>query len=91
MGGKMKLIEILNQRRADFSGILRCEFCHEHQGLMAGYDDSRFHCDVIPAIRCVNCNRRTDDVLKEGITDPGTCDGFAVELKNVTVKKWVKK
>lgn len=67
----MKLIEILWQRRSDFEGVAECEFCGSYQSLKHGYSDRRFYDQVIPAIKCVSCGKRTNEVIPEGISDPG--------------------
>ena len=50
----MKIKEILSQNRRDFTAIYKCEHCeHTHQG--NGYDDSNFHNNVIPMMKCPEC------------------------------------
>lgn len=67
----MKLIQTVWQHRYDFSGIAECEFCNSKQTLMNGYDDKNFHDNVIPAIKCLNCNKRTTKETLSKISDPG--------------------
>ena len=50
----MKIKKILSQSRRDFMAIYECEHCHyEEKG--SGYDDSYFHAEVIPAMKCSKC------------------------------------
>lgn len=88
----MQLVEVLNRwGHADFDGILGCEFCGSHQYMPGGYADTRFYEGVIPAIKCLACDKRTCAELKEGINDPEHHSGELVELKEVLVRRWVKK
>jgi transcription elongation factor Elf1 len=50
----MKIKEITSQHRRDFRAIYVCEHCgHEENG--TGYDDSNFHQNVIPTMKCKKC------------------------------------
>lgn len=50
----MKIKEIINQSRRDFIAIYECEHCgHTEKG--SGYDDTNFHENVIPKIKCNKC------------------------------------
>ncbi len=50
----MKIKEIKNQNRRDFTAIYQCEHCgHEHEG--SGYDDSYFHQEVVPNMKRPEC------------------------------------
>jgi predicted RNA-binding Zn-ribbon protein involved in translation (DUF1610 family) len=54
----MKLISRKNQNRRDFTGVYECEGCgHTKTGY--GYDDSNFHQNVIPAMKCPACGEST--------------------------------
>jgi hypothetical protein len=55
----MKLFEITWQHRNDFDGVLQCEHCESFQTMRYGYNDDRFHKLVIPAIKCINCGKRS--------------------------------
>lgn len=58
----MKIKTIKSQHRRDFFAIYKCEFCgEEHEG--PGYDDSNFHQNVIPDMKCGNpdCGKRSND------------------------------
>lgn len=85
----MKLIEVLWQNRNDFNGVLECEFCGEFQSLESGYHDDKFHFKVIPAIQCISCNRRTNEIIPDDINNPGTNCGFKVIKKKFEIEKWV--
>ena len=55
----MKIERIVSQNRRDFTAIYKCEHCghtHEHYG----YDDSNFHQNVIPAMKCPSCGKVAD-------------------------------
>lgn len=55
----MKIKEILTQNRRDFTAIYECEHCgNEQKG--TGYDDSYFHREVIPEMKCKKCGRKAD-------------------------------
>ena len=52
----MKIKTITQRDRRDFSAIYLCEHCGaEEKG--CGYDDDNFHQNVIPAKRCLKCNK----------------------------------
>ena len=51
----MKIKKITSQHRRDFSADLECEHCEHVQKLRNGYDDSNFHQNVIPEIKCEEC------------------------------------
>ncbi len=50
----MKIKTIESQHRRDFFAIYQCEHCgHEERGI--GYDDDKFHKNVIPNMPCKQC------------------------------------
>lgn len=52
----MKIQQILSQYRRDFKAIYVCEHCgYTKEGI--GYDDSHFHNNVIPEMRCKKCKK----------------------------------
>lgn len=57
----MKLIKRLSQRRRDFQGVYKCEFCGntDKDSSMNSYDDEFFHTEVIPSKKCKNCGEST--------------------------------
>ena len=57
----MKIKEILSQNRRDFRAIYACEHCG-YEMERSGYDDTYFHNNVIPAMKCPKC----DKVAPEG-------------------------
>jgi hypothetical protein len=67
----MKIKEKTWQHRYDFDAIMKCEFCDNEQPLKSGYDDMNFHMNVIPAIKCMKCHKRTTEETLNKITDPG--------------------
>jgi ribosomal protein L37AE/L43A len=56
----MKIKTIKSQHRRDFTATYECEHCgHEHDGY--GYDDSNFHENVIPKMKCDKCGKTASD------------------------------
>ncbi len=52
----MKIKEILSQHRRDFHAIYECEHCgHTYKG--SGYDDTNFHENAIPKMKCPECGK----------------------------------
>lgn len=86
----MKLIEVVSQHRFDFTGVVQCEFCQGTQSLEHGYDDANFHNNVIPAIKCVKCDKRSVDVVPDGISDPGTQGAIPLKRQVIEREIWVK-
>ena len=59
----MKIKEKKSQHRRDFIAIYECEHCkHEEEGL--GYDDSYFHKEVIPTMKCESCGKISPDTYR---------------------------
>ena len=52
----MKIKKITHQNRRDFTAIYVCEGC-EHEIEAGGYDDTNFHHNVIPKMKCENCGK----------------------------------
>lgn len=60
----MKLVEILSQHRRDFKGKYECQGCGHikiDNGLYS-YDDDNYHDNVIPAMKCNECGKSTNDL-----------------------------
>ena len=56
----MKIKKIISQHRRDFRAIYECEHCgYEEESY--GYDDTNFHYNVIPAMVCSKCNKKSDN------------------------------
>ena len=52
----MKIKEIVYQDRRDFTAIYECEHCqYTYKG--SGYDDANFHDNVIPKMKCPECDK----------------------------------
>lgn len=52
----MKIKKITSQSRRDFYAIYECEHCGAtHEG--SGYDDTNFHQNVIPKMKCKECGK----------------------------------
>lgn len=56
----MKIKKILSQNRRDFTAIYECEHCGYIEESY-GYDDSYFHANVIPKMKCKKCNKIASD------------------------------
>lgn len=55
----MKIERIKSQNRRDFYAIYKCEHCGDTvEG--SGYDDSNFHQNVIPSMKCKKCGLTAD-------------------------------
>ena len=55
----MRLFEITCQSRRDFWGTYQCEFCNHIEKGVSGYDDSNFHQNVTPTMKCKKCGEST--------------------------------
>lgn len=53
----MKIQEITDQIRNDFTAIMECEYCAATQELRTGYDDPYYHNHIIPAMKCKSCGK----------------------------------
>lgn len=72
----MKIKEIINQHRRDFRAIYECQHCHATtEGY--GYDDDYFHGKVIPAMKCKECLKTSEDAIYVPLT-PKYPAGFVV-------------
>ena len=56
----MKIKQILNQHRRDYTAIMICEHC-DHEQEDRGYDDANYHINVIPNIPCEKCGKTASD------------------------------
>jgi uncharacterized Zn finger protein len=57
---EMKIKEIIQQHRRDFTATLECENCN-HLVSHVGYDDDNYHENVIPQIQCPKCGEVAPD------------------------------
>lgn len=57
----MKLIEIKNQSRRDFTWIYECENC-KYRKINNWYDDDNFHMNVTPHWKCEKCWKSSKDL-----------------------------
>ena len=63
----MKIKEITNQNRRDFYAIYECESCGRTQK-GSGYDDTNFHHNVIPKMKCTKCGKTAKDSYRPLVT-----------------------
>lgn len=57
----MKIKEITYQNRRDFQAIYECEHCGHITEEKWGYDDSNFHNNVIPQMKCEKCGKTANE------------------------------
>ena len=57
----MKIKKLLSQNRRDFYAIYVCESCG-YEEERSGYDDRNFHDNVIPNIKCKQCEKSRNDL-----------------------------
>jgi predicted RNA-binding Zn-ribbon protein involved in translation (DUF1610 family) len=57
----MKIKRIISQHRRDFNADYECEHCGFIKKDSYGYDDTNFHQNVIPEMRCKHCGEKADD------------------------------
>lgn len=53
----MKIKQIMSRHRNDFYAKYECEHCDHVTKEESGYNDDRFHNDVIPAWHCSECDK----------------------------------
>lgn len=53
----MKIETVISTHGYDFSAIVVCEHCGHTARLTTGYNDRHYHERVLPAMRCVVCNK----------------------------------
>lgn len=59
----MKIKTIKSQHRRDFTAVYECEHCgHEHEG--SGYDDTYFHAEVVPKMKCPQCGKMSPEMYR---------------------------
>ena len=59
----MKIKEFVWQHRRDFRAIFVCEHCG-NEGEAGGYDDKNFHDNVIPTLKCSQCEMAAPEVYR---------------------------
>lgn len=57
----MKIQKINSQSRRDFWADMVCEHCGHVEENVSGYDDDYFHRNVIPDMRCKQCDKKASD------------------------------
>ncbi len=65
----MKIKAILRQHRRDFYADYECETCGHIECNKPGYDDSNFHNNVIPLMKCPNCGIESN-IITSKATNP---------------------
>ena len=59
----MKIKKITSQNRRDFWADMECEHCGNIEKNVSCYDDSYFHSDVIPKMKCKKCGKIALDYI----------------------------
>jgi rubredoxin len=59
----MKIIRISERNRRDFWADYECEHCGLVHKNMSGYDDTNFHNNVIPKMKCPSCKKVAKDYV----------------------------
>ena len=57
----MKIIKIISQHRRDFYADMQCENCNNIEKDVSCYDDSYFHKNVIPDMKCKKCGEKSPE------------------------------
>jgi predicted RNA-binding Zn-ribbon protein involved in translation (DUF1610 family) len=57
----VRIKKINRQNRRDFYADFECEHCGFIQPNKYGYDDSNFHLNVIPQMKCPQCGKTADE------------------------------
>lgn len=57
----MRIKTIRNQYRRDFYADYECEHCGHIIKNKSGYDDTNFHQNVVPNMRCPVCGEKADE------------------------------
>ena len=60
----MKIKQINSQNRRDFRADYECEHCGNIEKDKYGYDDTNFHLNVIPNMKCKKCGETASDNYK---------------------------
>jgi primosomal protein N' len=72
----MKIIKIISKHRRDFYADMQCEHCGNIEKSVSGYDDSYFHNEVIPDMKCKKCGKSSDS--KEATSSPKYNDSVII-------------
>ena len=56
----MRIKEIINQNRRDFTALYECEHCGFTKK-DSGYDDANFHNNVVPNMVCPECGEKASE------------------------------
>lgn len=58
---KLKIINVTSQNRRDFHAEYVCEGCGAIEN-KSGYDDRNFHDNVVPNMKCKQCEKSRNDL-----------------------------
>lgn len=58
----MYITKIINQHRRDFDAEIKCEHCGATDTLKGGYDDSYYHNEVLPKLKCKKCGKAGGEI-----------------------------
>ena len=57
----MHIKRIISQHRRDFRADYECEHCEYIERNGYGYDDTNFHQNVIPDMKCPKCGKKASE------------------------------
>ena len=58
----MRIKQINSQHRRDFYADYECENCGYIEKDKSGYDDTNYHVNVVPNIKCPKCGKSSNDL-----------------------------
>lgn len=67
----MQIKQRISQHRRDFWAIYVCEHCGNETEKQSGYDDAYFHQNVIPAMVCTECGKKSGKTTSQPIVPEG--------------------
>lgn len=79
----MNHYETLWHSRYDYHAVFTCEFCGDHYVHENCYSDYNFDVNVIPAIPCGSCGKKTVETLESQRVNMG------IKAKQVPIEKMV--
>ena len=75
----MKVIKRYNQHRRDLHIDMECENCKAVETDKNAYDDTNFWVNVVPAIKCKECGKSSNDLgIKPKDTGTKYPEGFQI-------------
>jgi hypothetical protein len=66
----MKIKQIINRNRRDFTADFECDFCGDIEKI-TGYDDANYHHNVIPKMKCRKCGKANNKITSTNSVPEG--------------------